>query len=105
MLVGPGVMPRFSFSDADRDALIAYVQYIRSQPAPGGTPIGGAGPVAEGFVAIVIGVPILLVVARFVGRRAEGPVEVGPSGGGSAATADGPEPPDGAEATEPGTPA
>ncbi|HKG56344.1 MAG TPA: c-type cytochrome, partial [Candidatus Limnocylindrales bacterium] len=55
MIVGPGAMPRFSFPDGDRDAIVAYVDYLRSQPSPGGAPIGGVGPVAEGFVSVVLG--------------------------------------------------
>jgi ubiquinol-cytochrome c reductase cytochrome c subunit len=55
MIVGPGVMPIFDFADADRDAIIEYVRYLRSEPTPGGAPIGGIGPVAEGFVSVVGG--------------------------------------------------
>jgi ubiquinol-cytochrome c reductase cytochrome c subunit len=69
MLIGPGAMPRFAFDDTDRDAIIAYVDFLRTAPAPGGAPIGGFGPVAEGFVAVVIGLTLLVLVARFVGRR------------------------------------
>jgi ubiquinol-cytochrome c reductase cytochrome c subunit len=69
ILVGPGVMPRFSMTDTDRDALIAYIAYLRTAPTPGGAPIGGIGPVAEGFVAVVIGLSLLVLIAVFVGRR------------------------------------
>jgi ubiquinol-cytochrome c reductase cytochrome c subunit len=69
MLVGPGVMPRFQFSDADRDAIVAYLGYLRNAPSPGGAPIGGVGPVAEGFVSVVLGLTALVLIARFVGRR------------------------------------
>jgi quinol---cytochrome-c reductase cytochrome c subunit len=72
MLVGPGVMPKFQFSDADRDAIIAYLGYLRSSPSPGGAPIGGIGPVAEGFVSVVLGLTALVLIARFVGRRSGG---------------------------------
>jgi ubiquinol-cytochrome c reductase cytochrome c subunit len=68
-IVGPGVMPKFSFSQADRDAIIAYVRYLRTLPAPGGAPIGGFGPVAEGFVAVAIGLTGVVLLVRFVGRR------------------------------------
>ncbi|HEY7589805.1 MAG TPA: c-type cytochrome [Candidatus Limnocylindrales bacterium] len=88
MIVGPGVMPRFTFEDGDRDAIIAYVRYLRSQPAPGGAPIGGFGPVAEGFVAVVIGLTGLVAIARFVGRRShEGEPDL-PLPGGAATTGD-----------------
>jgi len=69
MLVAPGVMPAFQFSDADRDAIIAYLGYLRSSSSPGGLPIGGVGPVAEGFVSVVLGLTALVLIARFVGRR------------------------------------
>jgi ubiquinol-cytochrome c reductase cytochrome c subunit len=69
MTIGPGAMPRFEFDDAERDAIAAYVQYLRQAPAPGGLPIGGFGPVAEGFVAVAVGVVLLVLVAVFVGRQ------------------------------------
>lgn len=69
MLIGPGVMPVFQFDDTDRDAIVAYVRWLQQAPAPGGAPIGGFGPVAEGFVAVFIGLSLLVLVARFVGRR------------------------------------
>jgi ubiquinol-cytochrome c reductase cytochrome c subunit len=69
LLIGPGVMPPFSLSDEDREAVIAYVEYLRTAPTPGGAPIGGVGPVAEGFIAILIGLVGLIVIARFVGSR------------------------------------
>jgi ubiquinol-cytochrome c reductase cytochrome c subunit len=78
MIVGPGVMPNFSMNDADRQAIIAYVRYLRTAPTPGGAPIGGIGPVAEGFVAVVIGLSALVLVAVFVGRRSPTDAETRP---------------------------
>lgn len=69
MLIGPGVMPRFVFPDPDRDAIVAYVRFLQTAPNPGGAPIGGYGPVAEGFVSVVIGSILILLAVRFVGRR------------------------------------
>jgi ubiquinol-cytochrome c reductase cytochrome c subunit len=69
VIIGPGVMPPFALSNEERESLIAYIDYLRSSPAPGGFPIGGTGPVAEGFVAVVIGLTGLVLIARFVGRR------------------------------------
>ena len=69
MLVGPGAMPRFEFDQEEQDAIVAYVRYLRESPAPGGAPIGGFGPVAEGFVAVIVGLTALVLVAMFVGRR------------------------------------
>lgn len=68
-IVGPGVMPKFSFDPNDRDAIVAYVRYLRTLPAPGGAPIGGLGPVAEGFVAVAVGLTGVFLLVRFVGRR------------------------------------
>jgi quinol---cytochrome-c reductase cytochrome c subunit len=68
-IVGPGVMPKFSFDPSDRDAIVAYVRYLRTLPAPGGAPIGGFGPVAEGFVAVAVGLTGVILLVRFVGRR------------------------------------
>ncbi|MFL5778026.1 MAG: c-type cytochrome [Chloroflexota bacterium] len=69
MLIGPGVMPRFAFADPDRDAIVAYVEYLRGAPHPGGAPIGGFGPVSEGFVSVFVGLTLLVLAARFAGRR------------------------------------
>jgi ubiquinol-cytochrome c reductase cytochrome c subunit len=69
MLVGPGVMPRFGWSPEDQDALVAYVVFLQDMPTPGGAPIGGFGPVGEGFVAVLVGLTLMVVAARFVGRR------------------------------------
>lgn len=82
MLVGPGAMPRFDLDSADRDAIVAYVQYLREAPSPGGLPIGGFGPVAEGFVAVAVGLVALVLIAMFVGRRSHGgePTDEMPSG-------------------------
>lgn len=71
MLVGPGAMPRFVFPQEDVNAIAAYVQHLRAEPAPGGIPLGGAGPVPEGFIAGLFGVGLLVVVARWIGRRRE----------------------------------
>jgi ubiquinol-cytochrome c reductase cytochrome c subunit len=73
MVVGPGVMPRFEFDQRDQDAIVAYVLFLQSAPTPGGVPLGGFGPVSEGFVAVLIGLGVFVLVARFVGRRPRGP--------------------------------
>ena len=73
MIVGPGVMPRFDFDQHDQDAIVAYVLFLQNAPTPGGVPLGGFGPVSEGFVAVVVGLSVFVLVARFVGRRPRGP--------------------------------
>ena len=73
MIVGPGVMPRFEFDQRDQDAIVAYVLFLQDAPSPGGVPLGGFGPVSEGFIAVLVGLGVFVLVARFVGRRPRGP--------------------------------
>ena len=69
MLIGPGQMPAFAFSQRDQDAVATYVDYLQRAPSPGGFSIGGIGPVPEGFVGWVVGMGLLLLVAYLIGRR------------------------------------
>jgi ubiquinol-cytochrome c reductase cytochrome c subunit len=69
---GPANMPRFSgnLTDAQVRDLVAYVtENLQHPTAPGGFGLGGVGPVAEGFVAVLIGVGVLMLVAFWVGER------------------------------------
>jgi ubiquinol-cytochrome c reductase cytochrome c subunit len=68
MLIGPGVMPRFDFPTEDRDAIVAYVEFLQSAPSPGGAAIGGFGPVSEGFIAVVLGLVFVVIAVKVVGR-------------------------------------
>ena len=69
-VIGPGAMPVFDFDPRQQAALAAYIKWLHDQPTPGGAAIGETGPVAEGFVAVAIGLPLLLLVALFVARHA-----------------------------------
>ena len=73
MKIGPGVMPVFSGGDYDAagvNSIAAYVDTLKSgKDDVGGAPIGGKGPVPEGFVAWVIGLGVLIVVAKRIGGR------------------------------------
>lgn len=69
LLIGPGQMPRFGFSQTDRDAVVAYVDHLDDADDPGGADIGGIGPVPEGFVAWGVGMLSLLVVSLLIGTR------------------------------------
>jgi ubiquinol-cytochrome c reductase cytochrome c subunit len=69
---GPGNMPRFTgnLSDAQVRDLVAYVtQKIEHPNNSGGFGLGGVGPVAEGFVALLFGVGGLMLVAFWIGDR------------------------------------
>ena len=78
--IGPGQMPvggglpDYEFGTAhstqDVDDIAAYVESLRTTPYNrGGAPIGGKGPVPEGFVAWVIGLGILVLAARWIAGR------------------------------------
>jgi ubiquinol-cytochrome c reductase cytochrome c subunit len=69
MLIGPGQMPVFSgLSDQNRNAIVSYVDYLKTARNPGGFSIGGIGPVPEGFVAWVVGLGALLVIVGLIAR-------------------------------------
>ncbi|NJD29660.1 MAG: c-type cytochrome, partial [Chloroflexi bacterium] len=72
MRIGPGAMPRFGFSEDEEAAIVAYIEEQRRTPAPGGLAIGGLGAVAEGFIAVGLGLVLLVLAAMFVGRRSHG---------------------------------
>ena len=75
--VGPGPMPRFAFNSERLNALAAYVQELRNEPAPGGLPIAQLGPVPEGFLAGFVGIVLLLLLVRWIGRRPMGEADAG----------------------------
>lgn len=71
---GPGAMPVFGenqLSQEQLDSLVFYVKHIQNdrQVGEGGLAIGRYGPVAEGFVAWVIGLGALLGISRWMGTR------------------------------------
>jgi ubiquinol-cytochrome c reductase cytochrome c subunit len=74
---GPGYMPAFPEQVLDSrqvDAIASYVQTLQGRHGDldqGGLSLGGLGPVTEGLVGWVIGVGILMFVARRLGSRAE----------------------------------
>jgi ubiquinol-cytochrome c reductase cytochrome c subunit len=71
--IGPGQMPAFSsdqVTDAELSQIAAYLQFLRtSEASPGGEPVGGVGPVAEGFVGWIVYLAGLLLVTRWIERR------------------------------------
>jgi ubiquinol-cytochrome c reductase cytochrome c subunit len=73
MRSGPGNMPRFgpgTLTDQQVADIVAYVTGPIQHPANhGGVGLGGIGPVAEGFIALLIGVGGLMLVAYWLGDR------------------------------------
>jgi quinol---cytochrome-c reductase cytochrome c subunit len=69
---GPANMPRFTGNLSDNQVrdIVAYVtQKIQHPSNPGGFGLGGIGPVAEGFVALLFGVGGLMLVCFWIGDR------------------------------------
>jgi ubiquinol-cytochrome c reductase cytochrome c subunit len=84
--IGPGQMPRFGpdvFDDQQVDDIVRYVEYLHDPADPGGLNLGYTGPVAEGFVALLIGLSVLILITRWItrdsGSDAPGPAK--PAGG------------------------
>src|SRR5436190_13831493 len=72
---GPGNMPRFgpgTLSDQDVNDVVRYVTYLQKPANPGGAGLGHVGPVTEGFLAIVVGLGVLILAAYWIGIRAGG---------------------------------
>ena len=69
-LIGPLPMPKFSeLTNAQLSAIAHYVQYLHHPADPGGLGISHFGPVAEGFVGILVGFVLLWFAARMIGTR------------------------------------
>jgi ubiquinol-cytochrome c reductase cytochrome c subunit len=69
---GPGVMPRFGedvMDEEDLKAVVAWTIDLRQREAPGGWSFGRSGPVAEGLIAFVVGIGLLLVVMYLLGEK------------------------------------
>jgi ubiquinol-cytochrome c reductase cytochrome c subunit len=72
MRTGPANMPRFSgnLTDAQVRDITSYVVGRIEHPVnAGGFSLGGVGPVAEGFVALLIGVGGLALICFWIGDR------------------------------------
>lgn len=74
VLIGPGQMPDFaaSLTDDDINSISRYVLYLRDPADPGGLSLGRTGPVAEGFVAWIVGIGLLLIAIRWITRERGG---------------------------------
>ena len=71
---GPGNMPRFgpgNITNTEARDIAAYVTGVLQHPNnSGGAGLGGIGPVGEGFVGLLIGVGVLMLVCFWIGDRA-----------------------------------
>jgi ubiquinol-cytochrome c reductase cytochrome c subunit len=70
--IGPGSMPRLgerTLTSKDVDALARYLLWIRANGSDGGAQLGRVGAVAEGLIALVIGLGTLVLVIRLTGSK------------------------------------
>ena len=73
VLVGPGAMPSFgSFSGDDIDSVARYIIDLQERHATATEDFGGAGPVAEGLAAWLLGLVPLIALTRWIGTPHEG---------------------------------
>lgn len=71
---GPGPMPAFppsAISDQQLASIVRYVKYVQHPASPGGNPLRWYGPVAEGFVAWV-GVLALVLLTVWIEKGGKG---------------------------------
>ncbi len=70
---GPGNMPHFgpgNITNTEARDIAAYVHGVIQHPAnPGGIGLGGIGPVGEGFIGLLLGVGLLMLVCFWIGDR------------------------------------
>jgi ubiquinol-cytochrome c reductase cytochrome c subunit len=68
-------MPRFgprTLNHKEVEDIAAYVtRFIQHPNNAGGVGLGGVGPVAEGFIALLIGLGGLMLVSFWIGDRQE----------------------------------
>lgn len=74
MRTGPGDMPQFGpdvFDEQQVNSIVRYVEYLHDPDSPGGASLGYTGPVAEGFVALLIGLGAMVLAIRWITREPE----------------------------------
>jgi ubiquinol-cytochrome c reductase cytochrome c subunit len=72
--VGPGNMPVFepaTLSDSEVADIVTYVEYLHHPDDRGGAGLGYTGPIAEGFVGLLIGLGGAVAIASWAGHRTD----------------------------------
>lgn len=63
MLTGPQNMPVFNdlnLTPSDKKDIVAYLEYLKENPSPGGLELGSLGPVSEGLFIWIIGLGAII---------------------------------------------
>lgn len=72
--IGPGVMPKFdrkTLSNRQLNDIIRYITILKTHPHQvGGVAFGNIGAVAEGMIAWVLGLGLIVIVCRLIGTNA-----------------------------------
>ena len=74
MITGPQAMPIFNdqtLNLEEKQAILAYIEYLKDSPNPGGFELGRYGPVTEGLFLWTVGMGALLMVAIWIGVKAK----------------------------------
>lgn len=74
--LGPGPMPPFGsgqLSDQDVSNIVSYVHQLGASQRIGGAGLDQYGPIIEGAAALFLLLPVVVLVARALGRRAPSP--------------------------------
>ena len=72
MLTGPQQMPKFSeetLTPENKQAIIKYIQTLKTAPNPGGQDLGSLGPVTEGLFVWIAGLGLVIAVAVWIGAK------------------------------------
>lgn len=70
--IGPGAMPGFgedTFNDEQLAAIVKYVELLDRPDDEGGSGLGHAGPIPEGFVGWLVGLGAMLLACYWIGER------------------------------------
>ena len=73
MVTGPQNMPVFNdrnISPEDKANIIAYLEYLNDNPAPGGIDLGGLGPVSEGLFVWIFALGAIVAVTVWLTSKA-----------------------------------
>lgn len=73
MQSGPQVMPKFSdrqLTPEEKRDIITYVKSVTDgNNSPGGNPLGGLGPTAEGAIIFLVGLSVMIGFALWMGAK------------------------------------